>query len=111
MNSEIRENVHCKKGVSSDWLKEHANATGFGRDQVISEYSTRSKDECRMKCENNAADAYNWPLVQRHGCRSYAYNWQIAQSHGCRCYGSLAAENMKMQTSNDWLFCKKSGNS
>ena len=98
INLEIRVDYDCKKGVSNNWSKEHANARGYGSDQVISEYSTMSQDECRKKCEYDAAVAYNW---QKDGS---------VQNHGCRCYGTLAAENIKMDTRHNWLFCKTSGN-
>ena len=86
---EIQVNYLCKKGVSNNWSREHANPRGHEIDQVITEYSRVSKDECRMRCENDNADAYNW---------------QAVQSHGCRCYGTPAVEKIDIQTSRNNRF-------
>ena len=94
INLGIQENYHCTKGVSDKWLTEYYNPRGLGAEQVISEYSSVYQDECRIKCENDDADAYNW---------------QTIGNRGCRCYGKLAAGTIKIDSIYKWLFCKKSG--
>ena len=97
-NCKLLEPDHiCENGFSKDWVTEESNKRGGGVSQVIVEYFTRKSWEygeyqCRAKCENHGA---------------WAYNWQATGNHACRCYGKAAADNLTLEVSTDWKFCRK----
>lgn len=87
----------CENGISSTWVDESSNKRGGAVGQVIAEYSTRKsysygEYQCRAKCDNHGA---------------WAYNWQKIGSHGCRCYGKAAADSLTLEVNSDWKFCRK----
>ena len=89
----------CENGFSSSWGTEAGQGVkrGGGVGQVIAEYNTRKsysygEYQCRAKCDDHGA---------------WAYNWQKIGNHACRCYGKAAADSLTLEVNSDWKFCRK----